>query len=54
MRPTRRHSGRRAPVASLHMRMMGTIQESLKVEVSADQVGRCRQQLEILDSEGVA
>ncbi len=33
----------RASVASLHMRMVSTIEESLKVEVSAGQVRRCRQ-----------
>ncbi|MGB8434568.1 MAG: hypothetical protein WCE38_09945 [Burkholderiales bacterium] len=32
--------------------MMSTIEESVKLDVSAGQVRRCRQQFEIFDSQG--
>jgi hypothetical protein len=38
-------------VAFLHVGVMGSIQESVKVEVAADQVSRCGQSLQILNAE---
>ena len=39
-------------VAGVEMRVMSTIEDAVKIEVSADQVRRRREQLEILDSKG--